>query len=253
VLLEICRRGDSAAGVRAAENFIVFFQTLAPTLAEGQAGQLSRFFFRLVPTLVQIAFHDFGDDQAAAGEARSALTNVETTLIEIADVHLTPAEAGLVYVSLDHLAGMIAAGEYAAASRVSAQLLDIISRNKLTRALYRLMEAEVGLQRFLRARLGYVTPQINLPGDEPALADFGPLRVLIEDVAGQRQRLIQVHVPGLEKLSDVVLHLAPVTGGEGHALRLDALGASALDVPDGLYQLGLAYEPPPRARLSSSG
>jgi hypothetical protein len=252
-LLEICRRGSSPAGARDAESFIVFFQALMPTLPAAEASQVARFFFRLVPTLVQIAFHDVGGDDEAAAEARAALDHLENTLLEIADVHLTPTEAALVFRSLDHLAAMIAGGEYATADRVSGQLLDIVSRNRLARALYRLMEAEVGLQHFLKSRLGHLTPQIDLPADEPALAEFGPLRVFVEEISGHRQRLMQVHIPGLARLTDVVLHLAPAGGAEGYALRLDPLGACPLDVPDGLYQLGLAYEPPPRPRLSSSG
>jgi hypothetical protein len=140
-------------------------------------------------------------------------------------------------------------GEYVMASQiVSAQLLDIIARNKLARALYRLMEAEVAVQVYLKARLGRATPALELPGDLDALADFGPLRVFEEEVLGERQRLVQVHIPGLTQLTDVVLHVARPDGTESHALRLDALGTAVLPDASGSFQLGLAWDPPRRER-----
>ena len=45
----------------------------------------------------------------------------------------------------------------------STGLLSIISRNKLTRALFRLMEVEVSMQRYLKEKLGYSTPQVRIP------------------------------------------------------------------------------------------
>lgn len=248
-LLETCRKGPERAAVQAVENFIVFFQALVPGLASEGAAQVARFFFRLVPTLIHIAWHDFGQDAAAAREGAAALENLETILIEISDVRLAPAESELVFRSIDQLAGFIAVGEYVMASQiVSAQLLDIIARNKLARALYRLMEAEVAVQLYLKARLGRPTPSLELPLDLEALSDFGPLRVFEEDQLGQRQRLVQVHIPGLARLTDVVLHLARADGSETHALRLDALGTAALPASDGRFEIGLAWDPPRRER-----
>lgn len=253
-LLETCRTGPERAAVQAVENFIVFFQALVPTLPAEGAGQVGRFFFRLVPTLIHIAWHDFGEDAAAAREGAAALDNLETILIEISDVRLAPAESELVFRSIDQLAGFIAVGEYAMASQiVSAQLLDIIARNKLARALYRLMEAEVAVQVYLKERLGRPTPALELPGDLQALADFGPLRVFEEELLGERRRLVQVHIPGLARLSDVVLHLAPVGAGQPWVLRLDALGTAELPAVDGAFQIGLAWEPLRRERPATSG
>lgn len=250
-LLETCRRGPERAAVQAVENFIVFFQALVPGLTPDGASQVGRFFFRLVPTLIHIAWHDFAEDADGAREGATALENLETILIEISDVHLAPGESELVFRSIDQLAGFIAVGEYAMASRIiSAQLLDIIARNKLARALYRLMEAEVAVQVYLKGRLGRPTPTLELPGDLQALADFGPLRVFEEELLGQRRRLVQVHIPGLARLTDVVLYLARADGGESHALRLDALGTAELPASVGRFRIGLAWEPPRRERPS---
>src|SRR5687768_16229120 len=54
-LLEICRKPSSAETARAVESFIVFFQALIPTLTEDGARQIKRVFYRLVPSLIQIA------------------------------------------------------------------------------------------------------------------------------------------------------------------------------------------------------
>ncbi len=248
-LLETCRKGPERAAVQAVENFIVFFQALVPTLAPEGAAQVGRFFFRLVPTLIHIAWHDFGEDAMAAREGAAALENLETILIEISDVRLAPAESALVFRSIDQLAGFIAVGEYAMASQiVSAQLLDIIARNKLSRALFRLMEAEVAVQVYLKERLGRSTPGLELPGDLQVLAEFGPLRVFEEELLGERRRLVQVHIPGLTPLSDVVLHLASPGGDQAFALRFDALGTAELPPVDGAFQIGLAWEPVRRER-----
>jgi hypothetical protein len=247
-LLEIARGGRSLAAVQAVENFVVFFQALVPTLAGDGARQVRRFFFRLVPTLLQVAAQDAAGGGSRLADARAALHNLETILIEISDVRLAPSEGELVFRSIDQLAGFIAAGEYEMANRiVSAQLLELIERNKLARALYRLMEAEVGIQRYLKERLGYTTPRLRVPEDAAALADYGPLRVLEEEAIGEASRLVQVHVPGLARLSDVVLQLVREDGAS-HALRLDSLGSAELAVPAGLYSLGLSYDPVVRRR-----
>jgi len=243
-LLEACRAGRTLSAVQAVENFVVFFQALVPTLDADGSRQVKRFFFRLVPTLLQIAAHDFGEGKAAVAEGRAALHNLETILIEVSDVRFAPSESELVFRSIDQLAAFIAAGEYAMASRiVSAQLLELIEKNKLARALYRLMEVEVQLQRYLKERLGYATPRLRLPEDAGALAEYGPLRVLDEEsLDGETTRMIQVHVPGIPNLADVVLHLVG-EDGRFHDLRLDALGSAELGVPAGMYALGLTYEP----------
>ncbi|MGE0453946.1 MAG: hypothetical protein AB7O37_11515 [Vicinamibacteria bacterium] len=250
-LLEVCRAGRTLPAVQAVENFVVFFQALVPTLDALGARQVKRFFFRLVPTLLQIAAHDFGDSREAVAEGRAALHNLETILIEVSDVRFAPSESELVFRSIDQLAAFIAAGEYAMASRiVSAQLLELIEKNKLARALYRLMEVEVQLQRYLKERLGYATPRLALPEDAAALSDYGPLRVLDEESqGGETTRMIQIHVPGIPNIADVVLHLVG-EGGRFHDLRLDALGSAELRVPAGAYALGLTYEPPGRVRRS---
>ena len=244
-LLDLCRGGSSRGAVRAVENFIVFFQALVPALKDEGADQVRRVFARLVPTLIQIAYNDFGSSQDAVAEGRAALGNLETILIDIAGVRLAPEESRLVYRSIDQIASFMAVGEYAMASRVvSAQLLDLIERNKLTRALYRLMEAEVAVQRYIKERLGYTTPQFLLPDDLAKLSEYGPIQVLEEtDLDGVAQRLLQVQVPGIPRLSDVVVHLVAAAGGAQFDLRMDALGTAALRVPDGRYALGLAFEP----------
>jgi len=246
-LLEICRGGRSRDAVQAVENFVVFLQALVPTVKEEGAGQVQRVFARLVPTLIQIAYNDFGSDPAAAEEGRAALGNLETILIDISDVRLAPEESQLVFRSIEQIASFLAVGEYTMASRVvSAQLLDLIERNRLTRSLYRLMEAEVAMQRYLKERLGYTTPQFALPDDLAALSEYGPLQILEEtDLDGAVRRLLQVQVPGIERLSDVVVHLVAAEGGTEHDLHMDALGTAPLDVPDGRYALGLAFEPQP--------
>ena len=43
---------------------MVFFQALVPTLSAEGAGNIRRFFFRLAPTLIHIAYNDFGSRQS---------------------------------------------------------------------------------------------------------------------------------------------------------------------------------------------
>lgn len=241
-LLEILRRGKSLPAVQAAESFVVFFQALVPTIPDG-ASEVRRLFFRLVPTLIHIAFNDFSDTDAKREEGRAALRGLENVLIEIASVRLAPGESELVFRSIDQMAAFIGAGEYTMAGQViSGQLLGIIARNKLTRALYRIMEVEVNVQRYLGEKLGYSTPQIRVPADFGLLADYGAVRVLTEEVLGERTRYIQVQIPDIPILRDIVLRLARADGLT-RDLRLDALGSAKLDVPDGTYSLGLVYQP----------
>jgi len=53
---------------------------------------------------------------------------------------------------------------------------------------------------------------------------------------------LQVQLPDIPILSDIVVHLSEA-GGADHRLRLDGLGSVPLDLPAGLYQIGLLYEP----------
>lgn len=244
-LIDVCRQGEPRQAAQAVESFVVFFQALLPTLAPEGAREVKRLFFRLVPTLIHIAYNDFAQEDDKRSEGRAALRNLETVLIEISTIRLTPNETDLVFRSVDQMAAFIGAGEYAMASEIiSSQLLSIIARNKLTRALYRLMEVEVQVQAHLKERLGYLTPQIRLPQDVPVLGEYGPLRVF-EDSGpeGDSQRFIQIQLPDIPILKDIVLHLVEEGTASSHDLRLDALGSAQLDLPDGMYSLGLIYQP----------
>jgi len=127
---------------------------------------------------------------------------------------------------------------------VSTRLLALIRKNKVTRALYRLMEVEVNVQRYLKERLGHATPQIRVPEDLSALEDYGPVRVLHEDdPGGEARTLLQFQLPELPMLRDFVLTLVVEETGESHEGRLDNLGCVALAVPPGLYRMGLSYQP----------
>lgn len=233
---------DNAADV---ENFAVFFRALVPTLSDLGSDAVRRAFFRLVPSLLQLAYDEAAERSDTRRQGRAALRELERVLLEIANVRLLPLESELVLRSIDQMVAFMSAAEYALASElVSTQLLSLIARNKLTRALYRLMEVEVSLQRYLKSKLGYLTPQMRLPKDAGALADYGPLRIFDEPfLDGVTRRLVQVQVPGIPSLRDVVLHLVEAESGRDHALRLDRLGSAELRLPDGLYVLGLSYEP----------
>jgi hypothetical protein len=244
-LIEICRRGGLIDAVQAVESFIVFVQALLPALPEEAARQVKGFTFRLVPTLIHIAHNDFGETDMARSDGRTALRNLETILIEISSIRLAPSESELIFRNIDRMAELVAVGEYGLANEViSSQLLGIIQRNRMARSLYRIMEVEVNVQRYLKETLGYTTPQIRLPADLPALADYGPVRVLEEGLPeGGHRRFIQFHVPGITTLRDVVVHLASKERTETYDLRLDALGSAELSVPEGSYDLGLVYQP----------
>ena len=102
----------------------------------------------------------------------------------------------------------------------------------------------MALQSYVRERLGHDTPHLRVPDDLEALADFGPLRVFEEEGAGgTRQLFLQVQLPDIPILSDIVVHLSPEGGGSDERLRLDGLGSVPFDLPPGLYQIGLLYEP----------
>jgi hypothetical protein len=244
VLVEICRGGTRVGPVQAIENFIVFFQALVPTAADEGARQMKRFFFRLAPTLIHIAYNDFADDEGKRAEGRAALRNLETVLIEIANVRLTPSEGELVFRNIDQMASFISVGEYLLSNEViSAQLLQIIRGNRLTRALFRLMEVEVSVQCYLKERLGYLTPQIRLPEDLTTLEEYGPIRILEEEsLEGERKCFIQVQIPEIPLLREILLRLV-APDGKTFDLRLDAVGSAELNLPPGTYSLGLVYQP----------
>ena len=246
VLLEAARRSPRREAAQAVESFIVFFQALVPTLAPESSREVKATFFRLVPSLVLMAFEEV-DDTAGRRESHGSLALLETILLEVSSVRLAPVESGMLFKSLDQLATLIAAGEHALARDVVAlPLLAILRKNRVARALFRLMEVEVALQGYLKERFGYSTPRIRVPDDVAALADFGPLRVFDEEGPdGVRRSYLQVQLPDLPILSDIVVHLSAEDGSGSHRLRLDGLGSVPLDLPPGLYEIGLLYEPEP--------
>ncbi|MBN2369334.1 MAG: hypothetical protein JXO72_02485 [Vicinamibacteria bacterium] len=245
LLIALCRQGGRREALEAIENFIVFFQAFVPTM-QGEEGknQVKRFFFRLVPTILHIAANDFGETDEQRAEGCAALRHLDEILTEISTIRLTPTESEVIFRNVDQLASFVAVGEYALANEIiSSQLLGIISRNKLARGLYRIMEVEVNVQRYLKERLGYSTPQVTIPEDFERLAAYGPIRFLEEDEGGRIRRFIQIQIPDIPILRDVVLHLAPHSGKAGIDLRLDALGAVEVDLAPGGYGLGLVYQP----------
>ena len=62
---------------------------------------------------------------------------------------------------------------------------------------------------------------------------------------GIRRAYLQVQLPDIPILSDIVVHLLREDGGDDLRLRLDGLGSVPFDVPPGLYEIGLLYEPDP--------
>ena len=245
-LIAAGRRSPRRDAALAVESFVVFFQTLLPTLGDEAAREVKATFFRLVPTLLQMAWLDLGDGTRRE-DGGEALRLLETILLEISSVRLAPAESELLFKSLDQLATLMAAGEHALARDVvAAPLLEILRKNHVTRSLYRIMEVEVALQRYLKERLGHLTPRIRIPEDVPALTDFGPLRVFDEEGwDGSHRSYLQVQLPDIPVLSEVVVHLSPEDGSAERRLRLDGLGSVPLDLPPGVYAIGLLYEPSP--------
>lgn len=243
-LIDACRESPHTRAVQSVEAFIVFFQALLPTLPEGSR-EVRRLFFRLAPTLLHIAHNDFGDTAERREEGRQSLRGLETTLLEISSVRLAPSETELVYRSIDQMAALIGVGEYALADEIiTNQLLGLIRRNKLTRALYRIMEVEVNVQNYLRERLGYRTPQLRLPEDVDTLSEYGPVSILKEtDLEGVDHLYLQVQIPDVPILRDIIVRLVHQETGVNFDLRADALGSVELHVPHGTYQLGLVYEP----------
>jgi hypothetical protein len=245
-LIESLRRSLRREAAQAAESFVVFFQALVPTLEPVPAREVKATFFRLVPTLVQLAWEDTAEGHALSRESSEVLSLVETILLEVSSVRLAPLESEFLFKNLDKLATLIAAGEWPLARDVVAQpLLTILRKNREKRSLFRLMEVEISLQGYLRERLGHDTPHIRVPDDLPALGEFGPLRVFEEEGPdGEHQAFLQVQLPDIPTLSDIVVHLSSQSGGSrDHRLRLDGLGSVPFDLPAGLYQIGLIYEP----------
>jgi hypothetical protein len=159
-------------------------------------------------------------------------------------VRLTPAEGELLFKSLEQLATLLAAGEYALArDLVGAPLLAILRKNRVSRSLFRLMEVEAAIQVFLKERFGYSTPQLRVPDDLARLGEAGPLRVFEDqELGGERARYLQVQLPDIAILTNIVVRLS-CEDGPTHDLRLDGLGSARIELPPGLYSLGLIYEP----------
>ncbi len=243
-LLEACRLSPRRGALEDVENFIVFFQALLPNLQGVAAREIQRLFFHLIPVLLQIAWHDFGGGPTERAEGHRALEGLENVLLEIAGVRLQPSESELVLRSIDQVARFLGSGQYAMAEEmVSARLLAVIRKNKVARALYRIMEVEVAIQVYLKERLGHTTPLIRIPQDFPALAEYGPLRVLHEDGLEGPRTYLQLQIPDLPRLRDVLVTLMRDDGLIGYELRLDALGTVALDLSSGTWRIGLTYQP----------
>jgi hypothetical protein len=191
-----------------------------------------------------MAWEDLAEASERRHETSDTLGLIETILLEVSSVRLAPVESGMLFKSLDQLATLIAAGEWGMArDLVAVPLLSILRKNRLKRPLFRLMEGEMALQGYLRDRLGHDTPHIRIPEDIAALSEFGPLRVFDEDGPdGARHLFLQIQLPDIPVLSDIVVHLS-AAGGPDQRLRLDGLGSVRLDLPAGLYQIGLLYEP----------
>jgi hypothetical protein len=240
-LIEAGRRSPRHDAALAVESFVVFFQALVPTLGEAAAGEVKATFFRLIPTLVPMAWDDVGGGEAG-GEA---LRLLETILLEVSSVRLAPAESEILFKSLDQLATLMGAGECALARDVVAlPLVAILHKNRVKRSLFRLMEVEVDIQRYVQERLGHATLQMRIPEDLAALRDYGPVRAFQEkDRSGGTVSYIQVQLPDIPILSDIVVRFSREDEETPRDVRLDALGSGRLDLPPGLYRFGLLYAP----------
>jgi hypothetical protein len=240
-LIEAGRRSPRHDAAQAVESFVVFFQALVPTLGESAAREVKATFFRLIPTLVPMAW----DDGAGGGAGGEALRLLETILLEVSSVRLAPAESEILFKSLDQLATLMGAGEYSLARDVVAlPLLAILRKNRVKRSLFRLMEVEVDIQRYVQERLGHASPHVRVPDDLAALSDYGPVRAFEEkDPSGGAASYIQVQLPDIPILSDIVVRFSRDGEEAPRDVRLDALGSGRLDLPPGLYRFGLLYAP----------
>jgi hypothetical protein len=246
-LLEACRETPTQGTLDAVENLIVFFQALLPSLRPEDAREMLRIFFHLAPALLQIAWHGFGEGEAANAEGRRALEGLESVLLEIAGVRLQPTESELVLRSIDQVAHLLATGQYGMADElVSTRLLNIIQNNKVARALYRIMEVEVAIQVYLKERLGHPIPQIRIPDDFGPLSEYGPLQIIQEESPGGTKTYLQLQLPDLPRIQDVLLTLMREDGLIGYELRFDALGSVELHIVSGTWRIGMTYEPQPR-------
>jgi hypothetical protein len=243
-LLEACRQGGRRGALDAVEGFIVFFQALVPTLQGKATAEMQRLFFHLVPVLLHIAWHGFAEREEDSHEGRKALKGLESVLTEIAGVRLQPSESELVLGSIDQVARLLGSGEYGMAEElVSSRLLSLIQKNKMARALYRIMEGEVAIQVYLKEKLGHATPQIRIPEDFEPLSEYGPLQVLREEGPSGPKTYLQLQIPDMPRLRDVLVTLMREDGMIGYELRLDALGSVELELTRGTWRIGLTYEP----------
>jgi hypothetical protein len=243
-LLEACRQGRERGALDAIEGFIVFFQALLPTLQGKATAEMQRLFYHLVPVLLHIAWHGFGEREEASHEGRKALKGLESVLTEIAGVRLQPSESELVLGSIDQVARLMSSGEYGLAEElVSSRLLSLIQKNKMARALYRIMEGEVAIQVYLKEKLGHSTPQIRIPEDFEPLSEYGPLQVLREDGPNGPKTYLQLQIPDMPNLRDVLVTLMRDDGMIGYEFRLDALGSVELELTRGTWRIGLTYDP----------
>ena len=60
---------------------------------------------------------------------------------------------------------------------------------------------------------------------------------------GGRQRYLQVQLPDIPILGDIVLHVSRSEDGTAQDLRFDGLGSVPFGLGPGLYRLGLVYAP----------
>jgi hypothetical protein len=165
-------------------------------------------------------------------------------LTEIAGVRLQPSESELVLGSIDQVARLMSSGEYGLAEElVSSRLLSLIQKNKMARALYRIMEGEVAIQVYLKEKLGHSTPQIRIPEDFEPLSEYGPLQVLREEGSSGPKTYLQLQIPDMPSLRDVLVTLMRDDGMIGYELRLDALGSVELELTRGTWRIGLTYDP----------
>ncbi len=243
-LIDSCRSSAQKGAAQRVESFVIFFETLVPTLGEDSAREVKATFFRLVPTLVHMAWDETASSGERARDSSDSLHLLETILLEVSSVRLTPTESQLFFKSLEQLATLLAAGEYAlACDAVGTPLLGILRKNRVSRSLFRLMEVEATIQIYLKERFGYSTPQIRVPEDLPALAGFAPIRVFDDEgFDGVRERYLQIQLPDIPILSDIVVRLSS-DDGKVNDLRLDGLGSTRFDLRPGLYGFGLIYEP----------
>jgi hypothetical protein len=243
-LLETCRLSQKRQAVESVENFVVFVQTLLPNLQHTSTGEIQRVLFRLIPLLLHIAWHDFAGRELDREEGRRALKGLESILLEIAGERLQPSESELVLRSIDQVAGFLGSGQYAMAEElVTRRLLVIIRRNKVARALYRIMEVEVSIQVYLKEKLGYTTPKLRIPDDFGPLSEYGPLRILREDGPQGAKTFLEFQIPDLPRLRDVVVTLMREDGAIGYELRLDALGSVELKLSSGTWRIGMTWQP----------